>query len=844
MARLVREHDWESTLLGPVNGWSPSLRLITDTILASGFPLALRWGPDFVLIYNDGYKPILGDKHPAALGVPFRDAWPEVQARLAPLHAAIIEGTSPGFFTEDLSLRIQRRAGRWEDAHFAVSYSPVPDATCRTGIGGVLIAAIETTQRLKTEATLRETEKALLVANAELRLERRTVSRDNQRLSAETENLRRLFEQAPGFIAVLTGKDHRFQLCNPAYSRLIGNREVIGKPVREALPEIDGQGFIGLLDQVYQSGEPFVGQNVRTLIRDHDGRTEEHILDFVYQPITDRNGAVIGVFVEGHDVTSLARAQAGLLESEERFRLVAENAPVMIWMGDETGRCVYLNQAQREFWGLRPEDVSSFQWGTTLHPDDQPTLYVPFSKAMQEHSGFTVEARYWRKDKELRLLRTDGRPRFGANGQFLGMIGVNVDITESRKAELALHDMNATLEQQVQQRTEQLRAQEEQLRQAQKMEAVGQLTGGVAHDFNNLLQIILGNLETLQRNIPSDAGGIRRAVENAMSGARRAANLTAHLLAFSRRQPLEPKPIKINELVTDMSELFHRSLGETISVETVLAAGLWRAEADPNQLESALLNLALNARDAMPDGGKLTIETANAFIDENYAATHVEVAAGQYVVVSISDTGSGMSKRTLEQAFEPFFTTKEPGKGTGLGLSQIYGFAKQSNGHVKLYSEEGHGTTVKLYLPRIRDENIEPESPVENIELKESAGETILLVEDDHAVRAYSADVLRELGYQVIEASDGPSAIRILKSDTRIDMLFTDVVLPNGLTGAQIASQAQSIRPTIKVLFTTGYARNAIVHHGRLDAGVQLITKPFTYAQLAGKVRMILDGAG
>jgi CheY-like chemotaxis protein len=364
----------------------------------------------------------------------------------------------------------------------------------------------------------------------------------------------------------------------------------------------------------------------------------------------------------------------------------------------------------------------------------------------------------------------------------------------------------------------------------------------VAHDFNNLLQVILGNLDTLTRSIPPESARLLRAATNAMSGARRAAALTQRLLAFSRRQPLDPKPISINGLVTGLSELIHRTLGETIAVETVLAAGLWRVEVDPNELESAILNLAVNARDAMPEGGRLTIETANSHIDDAYAVSHVEVLPGQYVAISVSDTGAGMDARTMAQAFEPFFTTKPVGKGTGLGLSQVYGFVKQSGGHVKIYSEPGQGTTVKIYLPRLIGEATEPEAAEDLPSPEAESEETILVLEDDDDVRTYTVEILRELGYRVLEAHDGPSALRLLERQARVDLLFSDVVLPGGMTGAQAAAQARELRPGLKVLFTTGYARNAIIHHGRLDAGVQLITKPFTSTDLATKIRDVLDG--
>jgi PAS domain S-box-containing protein len=419
----------------------------------------------------------------------------------------------------------------------------------------------------------------------------------------------------------------------------------------------------------------------------------------------------------------------------------------------------------------------------------------------------------------------------------------NARLSEERsRAEEALRHLNANLEEQVAERTEQLRRNEEVLRQSQKMEAVGQLTGGVAHDFNNLLQVILGNLETLRRHLPESGARVQRAVENAMSGAKRAAALTQRLLAFARRQPLNPKVLDVNQLVVGMSELLHRTLGEPLDIEVVNGAGLWRAEVDPNQLEAAIINLAVNARDAMPEGGRLTIETSNAYLDQAYAAAQAEVIPGQYVVISVSDTGRGMEAETMLRAFEPFFTTKPVGKGTGLGLSQVYGFVKQSGGHVKIYSEVGQGTTVKIYLPRANAaHDIEEKSATET--LPEGSAETILLVEDDDDVRIHSAESLRELGYRVLEAHDGPSALRLLERQPRVDLLFTDVVLPGGMTGAQVAAQAKAMRENLKVLFTTGYARNAIIHHGRLDKGVELITKPFTFSDLAAKVRDILDAS-
>jgi signal transduction histidine kinase len=392
--------------------------------------------------------------------------------------------------------------------------------------------------------------------------------------------------------------------------------------------------------------------------------------------------------------------------------------------------------------------------------------------------------------------------------------------------------------------TRQRDAAEEALRQSQKMEAIGHLTGGVAHDFNNLLTVVLGNIELAQRQLENwteaSQDRMRRTLTQAMRGAQRGATLTQRLLAFSRRQPLSPKPLDLNKLVGGLTEFLRRSLGETVDLETVGAAGLWKVEADPVQLEAALLNLAVNARDAMPNGGKLTIETANVQLDEDYCRRHAEVTPGPYVQIAVTDTGTGMSRQVLDRAFEPFFTTKVAGQGTGLGLSQVFGFVKQSGGHITIYSELGEGTTVKIYLPRLFAE-VREEVPVEREVPGAVPGERVLVVEDDEEVRVYIADLLRGLRYQVIEASDATSALaHVDNGKGRIDLLLTDVVLP-GMNGRRLADEVVARTNGIKVLFMTGYSRNAIVHHGRLDPKVEMIQKPFTEAALAARIRDLLD---
>jgi signal transduction histidine kinase len=394
--------------------------------------------------------------------------------------------------------------------------------------------------------------------------------------------------------------------------------------------------------------------------------------------------------------------------------------------------------------------------------------------------------------------------------------------------------------------TRQRDAAEEALRQSQKMEAIGHLTGGVAHDFNNLLTVVLGNIELAQRQLENwteaSQDRMRRTLTQAMRGAQRGAMLTQRLLAFSRRQPLNPKPLDLNKLVGGLTEFLRRTLGETVELETVGAAGLWKVEADPVQLEAALLNLAVNARDAMPNGGKLTIETANVKLNEDYCRRHVEVSPGPYVQIAVTDTGTGMSRQVLERAFEPFFTTKIVGQGTGLGLSQVFGFVKQSGGHITIYSEVGEGTTVKIYLPRLFAE-VREEAPAEREVPGAVPGERVLVVEDDEEVRVYVADLLRGLRYQVIEASDATSALSHLDNGKgRIDLLLTDVVLP-GMNGRRLADEVTARTSGIKVLFMTGYSRNAIVHNGRLDPKLEVIQKPFTEAALAARIRDLLDQA-
>ncbi len=540
----------------------------------------------------------------------------------------------------------------------------------------------------------------------------------------------------------------------------------------------------------------------------------------------------LGGFLLAIGVRRLLRSEQALRASEGRFRLMVSGIKdYAIFMLDTEGRVVSWNQGAARMKGYRAEEILGRHFSCFYRSEDarsglpEHLLGTAIARGSTSHEGWRLRkdgSQFWAS-----VLITAIRDE---SGNLQGFAKLTRDVTERLEAEAAL----------AREREERERA-EEILRQAEKMDVIGQLTGGIAHDFNNMLAVITGNLEILQLRLRSDDAKIRDPVRQAIEAADRSAELTQRLLAFSRRQPLEPKAIDANKLVSGMSNLLHRTLGEHMAIETVLAAGLWPVFADVNQLENALLNLAVNARDAMPNGGKLTIETGNVYLDEAYAAAHTEVSQGQYVMFAVTDTGIGMGQEIIEKAFEPFFTTKPAGHGTGLGLSQVYGFIKQSEGHIKIYSELGEGTTVKLYLPRFTGATVDTCEPtgMQPASAQPQSG-TVLVVEDNELLSVSTAEMLQQHGFRVLSAADGAAALQVLAAEPDIRLLFTDVGLPGGLNGRQLADEAQRLRPDLKVLFTTGYARNAIIHQGRLDPGVELIVKPFSYAALVAKIRRVM----
>jgi signal transduction histidine kinase/DNA-binding response OmpR family regulator len=472
-----------------------------------------------------------------------------------------------------------------------------------------------------------------------------------------------------------------------------------------------------------------------------------------------------------------------------------------------------------------------------LHADDREESRRIFFAANEAREPFRIEYRLRRSDGAYRWALSAAGPRFGDDNEFLGYIGSIIVITDRKEAEQILQQANEILEQRVAAVVAERAEAEAQLRQAQKMEAVGKLTGGVAHDFNNVLQVVSGNLQLLSRDV---AGNLRaeQRLQTAIAAISRGSKLASQLLAFGRRQPLAPKVINLGRLIRSIDDMLRRALGDGVEIDTIISGGLWNTFADAVQVENALLNLAINARDAMDGHGKLTIEAGNAFLDADYAARHAEVDPGQYLMIAVTDTGCGIPSDIIEHVFEPFFTTKPEGQGTGLGLSMVYGFVKQSGGHIKIYSEPGHGTTVRIYLPRAQElEDVET-----NIETGPATGgtETVLVVEDDEEVRGTVVDMLSELGYRVLKAKDAQSALAIVESGTPIDVLFTDVVMPGPLRSPELTRKAQERLPNIAVLFTSGYTENAIVHGGRLDQGIELLSKPYTREALARKIRYVL----
>lgn len=619
--------------------------------------------------------------------------------------------------------------------------------------------------------------------------------------------------------------------ANPAYAVHAGIQNVVGQKVRDMVGAEAG-GWVALYAEVLKTGKPIRFE--REL--EATGRWLE-LAAFRVEPASRRQVAVLF-----QDLTARKQAENALRASEENFRTLTLAMPNQAWTAQPDGMLDWFNAQVYTFSGTGAGSLDGASWTAIVHPDDLPAATARWAEALASAETYETEFRLRRADGEYRWHLARAVPIKSAGGAVARWIGTNTDIHDQKRAAEDLAHLAETLEQRVEERTSQLMAVEEALRQSQKMEAVGQLTGGLAHDFNNLLTGISASLELLAKRLAEGRmAGAERYLAGAQDSARRAAALTQRLLAFSRRQTLDPRPLDVNRLIAGMEDLIRRSVGPGVEVEVVQAGGLWATKIDAPQLENALLNLCINSRDAMaPSGGRLTIETANKWLDDR-AARDRDLPPGQYISLCVTDTGAGMPQNVIERAFDPFFTTKPLGQGTGLGLSMVYGFVRQSGGQVRIYSEVGVGTTMCLYFPRYFGDADEREAPPAPEAIDRGDGEVVLVVDDEPLLRMLITDILDEHGYKAIEAWDGPSALKILETDARIDLLITDVGLPGGVNGRQVADAARRTRPSLKVLFITGYAENAVVGNGRLAPGMEIVAKPFEVVAFGQKVRDILE---
>ncbi|WP_249054646.1 PAS domain-containing protein [Xanthomonas nasturtii] len=936
MAQALRSYDWASTPLGPTAQWPSPLRNAVDLMLASPESMYVVWGEALTFFYNDAYTPILGPRQAQALGAPLRQLWADAwDAVRGPIEAAFA-GQASRF--EEVPIGMNRY-GMPEQTWWTFSFSPIylDDGQ----VGGAFCVTNEVTARKLAQA----------------------------RLADEHERLIRLFEQAPMFMAFLSGPQHRVEFANPCYSRLIGHRDVIGRPLAEALPEVVEQGDLRRLDEVFRSGRAFsataLPYNVQAV---PGGPSERRLLDLVYQPIAGADGTISGIFVQGLDITDRISLERAVREAEVRNRQILDSVmDYAIIATDMHGRVTSWNEGARRILGwneaemlgqslertFTPEDVQRRQilieaaaalesgsgmderwhvrksgelfwangslmvlreetgaaigfvkvlrdrtaerlasealrkserrldalvrassqsifsasadwrelrqlvgdgvlsdalsampdWQAMVHPDDRARLAEAIARAIADKSGLDLEYRVLGADQHVGWTLMRAIPLLDEREQIAEWFGTAADITDKRVAEEQLRQLTETLEERVRERSAALLLAEEKLRQSQKMEAVGQLTGGLAHDFNNLLTAISVGLELLQTRIEQGKyDRLERYVEMAQTSAARATALTQRLLAFSRRQTLAPTALDVEALVRGMHDIIARTLGPSIALQLRPAAEQWKVLVDAPQLENALLKLCINARDAMPDGGELTISLHNRSLDA-VAAQQLELPAGDYVCLSVQDTGTGMSAEVMSKVFEPFFTTKPIGQGTGLGLSMIYGFTRQSGGHVRIDSEVGVGTTMVLYLPRFSGVLAQDDVAPADQPLQRSGAHscTVLLVEDETAIRVLMSEVLTEAGYRVIETAEGSAAVERLRSREPIDVLVTDVGLTGSLNGRQVADAGRQLRPALPVLFVTGYAASAAVGAGQLDEGMEVLTKPFQAIELERRVVQLLE---
>jgi PAS domain S-box-containing protein len=799
MGALMRAHDWAKSPLGPPEHWPQPLRTAIRVLLNTGHPMYVWWGPELLCFYNDAYRRSIGpERHPGSLGQPAREVWAEIWDIIGPQIEQVMTGG--GATWQENALVPITRSGRREEVYWTYSYGPIDDDAAPNGVGGVLVVCTETTEQV---------------------LSRRQAVQDVERLA-------QLFQQAPGFMALLRGPEHVFELVNPAYTKLVGRGELVGQPVRAAFPDIEGQGFFELLDDVFTSGQAYSVFGASIVFREgSDGPARERLVDFVFQPIRDAAGAVSGIFVEGSDVTDRALAEAARRESEAQlseiaaldkseaqFRLLVRNVTdYAIFMLDPGGVVSSWNLGAQRIKGYKPEEIVGQHFSKFYTEEDRA------SGAPEQ--GLRVARREGRFETEGWRVRKDGS-RFRAHvvidaipdedGNVVGFAKITRDITERLISQQALEEAR------------------EALFQSQKLEAIGQLTGGIAHDFNNLLMAVLGSLELAQKRLPDDPQ-INRLIGNAIQGARRGATLTQRMLAFARRQELKLQPIDLTELVLGLEDLLNQSLGPLFSLSIEMAPRLPAVESDPAQLESALVNVIINARDAMPHGGTITLISTS----ERVGPGASDLGAGDYVRLTVVDQGTGMSEETLARAAEPFFTTKGIGKGTGLGLAMIHGLMKQSGGALRLRSRVGVGTEVELWLPAAA-RNLAKAQINAPTETGTSSGSLkILAVDDDELVLLNTVAMLEDLGHTVIQANSGEEALRALSEAGAVDLLVADQAMPK-MTGVELAGRVAAERPNLPILLATGYAELPSGEGG----GLARLEKPFGQKQLSDAIERVL----
>jgi PAS domain S-box-containing protein len=809
MGVLTRTHDWAASPIGAPEFWPQSLRTAIRILLNTRHPMIIWWGPELVQFYNDAYSETMGpERHPGSLGQSGRVCWAEIWDIIGPQIEQVMAGRG-STWNEDQLVPVTRH-GRLQDSWWTYSYSPIDDDG---RVGGVLVVCRDVTKEHLAAVALRERE-------------------------AELARVQQIGRIGGLEVDLRTGFRNR---RSPEYLIVHGLPPDAANETHE-----DWVNRIHPEDRVAteQKFRDAVLSNVRDytvqyrIIRPSDGAVRWiSVRSFIERDETGKPIRLVGAHT---DVTDQVMAEQALRQSEEESRKLAAKLAELnatleqrvrektrerdrIWnvsqdlllVADSDGVWRTVNPAWTRTLGWSEAELLNRTSEWLEHPDEVAKTRREVEKLRLGRPTVRFENRFRHKDGTYRWLSWTAVP------DRQQLYAVARDVTAEKAA------------------SERLKATEEALRQSQKMEAVGQLTGGIAHDFNNLLTGIVGSLDLMQTRLNQGrTENVGRYIDAAMTSANRAAALTHRLLAFARRQPLIPKSVDANALVVSLEDLLRRTIGERLDLEIVAAADLWLTICDPNQLESALLNLAINARDAMPDGGKLTIATSNIVI----AALNADapaLAPGDYICIDVTDTGTGMSPDVVARAFDPFFTTKPIGQGTGLGLSMIYGFARQSNGHVGIDSRPGAGTAVKLYLPRYLGEAAVMVPELDRDEAQVATGETVLVVEDEPVVRGVIVEMLHDQGYRVLEAVDGPSGLRVLREQARIDLLLTDVGLP-GMNGRQLADQARETRPDLKILFITGYAESAAIAEGFLQPGMEMITKPFDLDNLSRRIRAMV----